>query len=542
MQETSVQTSINVERKELESVLSHLERTPRLANLLRYLAERFLEGEGEQLTEYNIATEVFGRKKSEFVASEDAIARVETHRLRKRLKAYYDAEGKDHFIQILIPPGTYVPVFMDRSTEIGSPVEPSSQPGPQQTHKTPRPDLPSNKPPLGARRTGREPSEPPQGAGVAAHYARRLWLYAVCAAAVLVAVLAIYTPVRFKRAEAVKSSALSRPATAFDASSSRTPVPSSVAIPFRLIAGYTGPPQRDSVGDVWQTDQFFQGGWSLRRPAVFLPRTSDPFIYRYGRAGDFSYNIPLKPGIYELHLYFVQPSDTDQSEDAANKSIFNVSINGRLALEALDIVSDAMGRNIADERVLRDISPTSDGVLHLHLSTVVGTPSLSAIQLLSGTPHKQLPIRVIAQPTSFTDAKGQLWHPDNYFMSGRHVSHDLPANAPLDADLYTTERYGHFSYAFPVDPRDRYAVVLHFVELYFGEGEGGAGSRVFRVMCNGNTLLDAFDIYKEVGSLHMLTKTFHDLKPTAQGKLNLTFEPIRNYATVSAIEVIDESN
>jgi hypothetical protein len=60
-------------------------------------------------------------------------------------------------------------------------------------------------------------------------------------------------------------------------------------------------------------------------------------------------------------------------------------------------------------------------------------------------------------------------------------------------------------------------------------------------MCNGETLLDKFDIYKEAGSLHALTKTFYRLKASAQGKLNLTFEPIANYATVSGIEVLDES-
>ena len=31
------------------------------------------------------------------------------------------------------------------------------------------------------------------------------------------------------------------------------------------------------------------------------------------------------------------------------------------------------------------------------------------------------------------------------------------------------------------------------------------------------------------------------MKPTAQCKLNLTFEPVANNATISAIEVIDES-
>jgi hypothetical protein len=61
------------------------------------------------------------------------------------------------------------------------------------------------------------------------------------------------------------------------------------------------------------------------------------------------------------------------------------------------------------------------------------------------------------------------------------------------------------------------------------------------VLCNGQLLLDNFDIFKEAGSLHTLTKTFNHLRPSAEGKLELTFEPIVNFATVSAIEVIDES-
>lgn len=60
-------------------------------------------------------------------------------------------------------------------------------------------------------------------------------------------------------------------------------------------------------------------------------------------------------------------------------------------------------------------------------------------------------------------------------------------------------------------------------------------------MCNGETLLDGFDTLKEAKSLHEVTKTFHHLKPIAQGKLNLTFEPIVNNATISGVEVMDES-
>jgi Malectin domain len=100
------------------------------------------------------------------------------------------------------------------------------------------------------------------------------------------------------------------------------------------------------------------------------------------------------------------------------------------------------------------------------------------------------------------------------------------------------------TYAIPVDTRGAYTLILHFAEFYFGSGasgNGGAGSRTFKVMCNGETLLDNFDIVKETGSLHEVTRTFRHLKPSALGKLNLTFEPIVNNATVSGIEVLDES-
>jgi hypothetical protein len=183
-------------------------------------------------------------------------------------------------------------------------------------------------------------------------------------------------------------------------------------------------------------------------------------------------------------------------------------------------------------------------MLHLRFGSERGAPQLNALEVLPGIPHKLLPIRLSVQSTAFTDHDGQLWHPDNYYANGMTSSQQKEITGSPDPDLFSLERYGHFTYAIPVDTRDRYTLVLHFAEFYFGPrlaGGGGDGSRVFRVMCNGETLLDNFDIYKEAGSLHALTKTFYHLKPSAQGKLNLTFEPIANNATVSGIEVLDES-
>ena len=113
-----------------------------------------------------------------------------------------------------------------------------------------------------------------------------------------------------------------------------------------------------------------------------------------------------------------------------------------------------------------------------------------------------------------------------------------------DPAIFTSERAGNFSYAIPVDVRGKYTANLYFAETYFGakaSGVGGVGSRIFDVMCNGVLLLDHFDIYKEAGELSAVVKSFHGLRPNAQGKLILTFEPVANYASVFGVEVIDES-
>jgi hypothetical protein len=315
--------------------------------------------------------------------------------------------------------------------------------------------------------------------------------------------------------------------------------PAPASMPLRLLAGYSGKSETDSAGAVWEADRYVHGGGSWRGPEGPIARTSDRLLFRQWRTGDFEYDIPLRPGVYELHLYFV-------ASDPAGEKLptFRIDINGEPVLQGFDVNSDALGDNIADERVFRDLSPANDGMLHLKFGSERGAPQLNALEVLPGIPHKLLPIRLAVQSTPFTDHNGQLWHPDNYYANGVASIQQKEITGSPDPDLFSAERYGHFTYAIPVDTRDRYTLVLHFAEFYFGPqlpGGGGAGSRVFRVMCNGETLLDNFDVYKEAGSLHALTKTFYHLKPSAQGKLNLTFEPIANNATVSGIEVLDES-
>jgi Malectin domain len=530
MLEDQVSPSQEAERAELDAVVEALSRSPRLSRLLRYLGDKYFQGQIDQLHEYNIATEVFGRSKTAFDAGEDAIARVEAHRLRKKLKEFYETEGKNRPIQVSIPSGTYVPVFTRRtddaeSTPTVEPLRSIEQSGDFSELFQPRP-----------------PTQRPTTASVALppSPSRWLWVYVLLAVTVAIGAAGTYLATHPGAIAKLGNSGATPPATAnAPASSPQVVAAGAPTLPIRILAGYSGKPQIDSAGAIWGTDRYFHEGGTWSRPANFIARTSDPLLFEQWRTGDFFYDIPLQPGAYELHLYFVT---SDRAGDTT--STFSIGINGTKVLAGFDVNSDALGENIADERIFRDVSPAKDGYLHLAFTSERGAPALNALEILPGIAHKQLPIRIVTQPTSFTDHDGNVWHSDTYYMSGRLSSQRQQIAGSPDPQLFGAERYGHFTYAIPVDTRDRYTLVLHFAELYFGphaSGVGGTGSRLFRVMCNGVAVLDDFDIYKEAGSLHALTKTFYHVKPTAQGKINLTFEPVVNNATVSGIEVLDES-
>lgn len=530
MQSEAHSVPAEAERQELEAVAQAFGHSSRLASLLRYIGEKHFRGEDDQLSEYTIATEVFGRSRTKFDPSQDAIARVEAHRLRKKLKDFYENAGRDHPIHVSIAQGTYLPVFSRHDVPPSMASDVLRAPATSQNGN-------GHSVVLGtaAGQSKDENHDRIAADGIPPSPGRRDLIYVLLALALPCILLAgLYWKSRSQGAVAH----LQNPPRAVY---SQHPAPSAATapMPLRLLAGYSGEPQKDNVGADWEPDNYVQGGGPWTRPEGPIARTSDPLIFQHWRIGDCEYNIPLRPGVYELHLYFVA---SDSSSD--NLSTFGLLINGTQVLEGFDINSDALGENVADERVFRDVSPASDGMLHLQFKSERGAPQISAIELLPGLPHMQIPIRIVTQRTSFTDHNGHFWHPDDYFMNGRLSDQSYEIAGSPDPGLFDMERYGHFTYALPVDPRDRYTLILHFVEFYFGPGRpggGGVGSRIFRVMCNGETLLDNFDIFKEAGSLRVLTKTFYHLKPSAQGKLNLTFEPIVNNATVSGIEVLDES-
>jgi hypothetical protein len=105
--------AVDQEKSELHSVLSSgiLDRAPTLVQLLTYICSKYFEGATQQIKEYNIAVEALGRPAG-FDQKRDSIVRVEAHKLRRRLREYYETEGADHPVHIEIPPGQYAPKFV----------------------------------------------------------------------------------------------------------------------------------------------------------------------------------------------------------------------------------------------------------------------------------------------------------------------------------------------------------------------------------------------------------------------------------------------
>lgn len=509
---TAALISWEEERAELQAVLHSpvFGRSPALSHLLSYLCEKTFAGETDQIKEYSVAVDVFDRQDS-FDQDTDSIVRVQANRLRKRLGEYYAGEGAGHAIHICIPVGQYVPTFQR--------VVAAEQ------------------------AAANEEPEPPTKAVTGSHSNLRPLLLMTAAVLLLCGlVVAAFLVGKRHKPQPIAAPSYSQPAA-------EPPVGLPVGEEVHILAGSVRK-YVDHAGKLWDPDTYFAGGNAVQSSVQHIWRTQDPIIYRTSRQGDFGYNIPLKPGTYDVRLHFAETQYGPENAGGGGEGsrTMSVSANGETLLQDFDVLADAGGERTAEIKVFHDVSPAKDGQLHLSFSGRNGSAMLSAIEILPGVGGQIRPVRIVARDVPYYSNDSRWWSPDAYFKGGQISSSQEPAQGTDDPEFYETERWGHFSYAIPVAP-GKYTVTLHFIEHHAGpesvsipqNGEATSSQeRVFNVFCNGKTIVSKLNILDEVGENRPLVRKIKGLEPNAQGKLLLEFVPVTRYATVSAIEVVPE--
>jgi hypothetical protein len=536
---TPVDEGFCSERAELEAVLrsATFVRAPILVQILKYICECYFRGESDQIKEYNIAVEALGRP-PDFDVTRNSVVRVEAYRLRKRLDEYYRGEGSERPLRITVLPGSYTPQFISSSKEPEPVLD--NEAGITDGNLTEGPEwtiCAEENPATAALPEALNPALPERG-----RYGRWARTYLICGAGLLVLAIAFAA---WRLSPWQRHAASVAPPTQGNA-----PVVIDPTNEVRILAGVEGNGVTDSFGKSWGPDRFYRGGEAQALKPGRVAFARDATFYQYRRyaqhSAGFSYDIPLRPGTYELRLYFVETFLGEEGDSGGGEGsrLFEVRANGQNLLRNFDVISDAGGDFTSDIKVFKDIEPASDGLLHLDFVAVRDRPFVNAIEILPTQRGAIRPIRIMARDYfGFTDEKRQGWIPDRYYRGGR-LDRLRELQGVEDAPLYRSQRYGNFTYAIPVAENGRYTLRLRFCERQFGPGRsggGGEGSRIFDVLLNGRTLLGNFDVYKEAGSAHPLIRTFRGLKPNAQGKLILSFIPVRDYAMVNAIEVIDEA-
>jgi hypothetical protein len=515
---------LDEQRAELRAVLESEEfrRAPTLTRLLSYLCEKVFAGEAASIKEYSVGVEVFARAAS-FDQDSDSIVRVEANRLRKRLADYYAGPGASHRLRISIPIGQYVPRLEERSDSQTALSDKSPTASPD---RVPDQTVPANRNHLVV------------GIGPPA------WLSAMIAIALVAVAWAAWFALRHGSHSTVVSSPdlrfVSQPAPQLG-----LPVGDEV----RILAGGNRS-LVDHAGKLWAADAWFAGGESVHSSVLQIWRTEESSFYRNSRQGQFRYDIPLKEGVYELHLHFAETAYGPELSSAGGEGsrLITIRANQQTLLSGLDVVADAGASRTADVKVFPGIQPAADGKLHLEFVGEQGTQAMvSAIEILPAAPNHARPIRVLARPSPYYSNDSRWWSPDEYFQGGQLSSYVAPVSGTDDPELFESERWGNFSYAIPVAP-GKYAVTLlfaihraHLDDIPApSQKDAPHSSRVFNVYCNGRVLLQDFDLAKAAHPFDVVIRRFTGLIPNAQGKLFFAFVPVAGYAAVSGIEVVSE--
>ncbi|MHB9035741.1 MAG: malectin domain-containing carbohydrate-binding protein [Armatimonadota bacterium] len=281
----------------------------------------------------------------------------------------------------------------------------------------------------------------------------------------------------------------------------------------------------DSLGNTWRSDGYYSGGHAMRRGNAEtggMITQDDMALYELGREGeDFTYTIPVKPGLYTVRLLFAE-----RKHEWSFERPFNLTINGRQVMRNFDVCQAARGSGRAYARVYRYLVP--DESKHLVLRFTGGfdplrKSSLAMVQAIEILPELKSTVRIdVGADKDHIDWNSYVWSRDVDYQGGKTISSVLPvtqASPTLhDQRLYQTARTGReLIYKIAVPP-GLYSVHLKFAELWLSE----PGKRPMNIEINGRMFWTNWDPALAAGTIGMAADIrSEDVTPDKDGKITV---------------------
>lgn len=136
---TNLETAASLS-EQLQRILASrtFRNTEVLKRLLEYLGRKAMAGEGDELKEYIVGVEAFG-KSSDYDPKVDSAVRVQAGKLRHKLEEYYRTEGTGDPLVVELPKGCFALRFREAAPEAAPPsvVSPSFEKRGSRTSATP---------------------------------------------------------------------------------------------------------------------------------------------------------------------------------------------------------------------------------------------------------------------------------------------------------------------------------------------------------------------------------------------------------------------
>jgi hypothetical protein len=95
---------------------------------------------------------------------------------------------------------------------------------------------------------------------------------------------------------------------------------------------------------------------------------------RWGK--DFTYSLPVLPGIYQVKLRFAECYLKKEGE-----RVFDVFINGKKVLDHFDILKEAKGFDTAIDKSFPGIRPDAEGNINIQFVSSVQNAKVCAIEI-----------------------------------------------------------------------------------------------------------------------------------------------------------------